>query len=77
MSTLWECNYFRVPSLSALSSSCGEERIGSIQAVFRAVLLGILKTQEIVWEECCKGQVYEVSAPSSLPIINHLLGLTD
>ncbi|GAA5905135.1 uncharacterized protein JCM6883_004977 [Sporobolomyces salmoneus] len=59
MSTLWNCNYFRIPSLPALSSSCGDERIGSVQAVFRAMLLGILKSQEIVWEECCKGQVYE------------------
>ncbi|GAA5990382.1 hypothetical protein JCM5350_003678 [Sporobolomyces pararoseus] len=59
MSTLWNCNYFRNPSLSALASSCNDERVGSIQSVFRAMLLGILKTQEIVWEECCKGQVYE------------------
>lgn len=60
MSTVWNCNYFRPSSLAALASTCDGERSASIQAVFRAMLLGVLKTQEIVWEECCKGQVYEV-----------------
>ncbi|GAA5966297.1 hypothetical protein JCM3765_005247 [Sporobolomyces pararoseus] len=76
MSTLWNCNYFRNPSLSTLASSCNDERIGSIQSVFRALLLGILKTQEIVWEECCKGQVYEhedVHLASSTLSFNSLL----
>ncbi|GAA5875576.1 hypothetical protein JCM16303_000672 [Sporobolomyces ruberrimus] len=59
MSTLWNCNYLRVPSLTTLASTCTEGRVDSVQGVFRAMLLGILKTQEIVWEECCKGQVYE------------------
>ncbi|GAA5931858.1 uncharacterized protein JCM15063_001587 [Sporobolomyces koalae] len=59
MSTLWNCNYFRIPSLTLLASTCSQRPVDSIQDVLRAMLLAILKTQEIVWEECCKGQVYE------------------
>ncbi|GAA6024987.1 hypothetical protein JCM11491_002812 [Sporobolomyces phaffii] len=59
MSTLWNCNYFRVPSLETLASTIPAGPVNSVQAVFRAMLLGILKSQEIVWEECCKGHVYE------------------
>ncbi|GAA6061606.1 hypothetical protein JCM10212_000914 [Sporobolomyces blumeae] len=61
MSTLWHCNYFRPESLEAVSAKCGTDAgdVDSLEGVLRAMLLGVLKTNEIVWEELCKGQVYE------------------
>ncbi|GAA5868681.1 hypothetical protein JCM1840_004355 [Sporobolomyces johnsonii] len=64
VSTLWTCNYFRPASLSAVSglsstSPCQPPFSQSLQGIFRAMLLGVLKSNEIIWEELCKGQVYE------------------
>ncbi|GAA5952179.1 hypothetical protein JCM21900_006932 [Sporobolomyces salmonicolor] len=64
VSTLWTCNYFRPAALSAVSglsstSPCQPPVSQSLQGVFRAMLLGVLKSNEIIWEELCKGQVYE------------------
>lgn len=67
-STLFTCQYFRPLALRAVSTSsaaskvtgsnrCGEELR---MIVLRAMLMGMIKSTEIVWEELCKGQVYEV-----------------
>ncbi|GAA6026738.1 hypothetical protein JCM8097_005825 [Rhodosporidiobolus ruineniae] len=67
-STLWTCNYLRPASLHALafapssssSSSPDPARPEELRrVVLRALLLGVLKCSEIVWEELCKGNVYE------------------
>ncbi|GAA6000952.1 uncharacterized protein JCM10292_006510 [Rhodotorula paludigena] len=67
-STLWTCNYLRADSLAAISGFASPpstsanplERLPEIQTVvLRALLLGVLKTSEIVWEEMSKNQVYE------------------
>ncbi|BGP22547.1 N-alpha-acetyltransferase, non-catalitic subunit [Rhodotorula toruloides] len=68
-STLWTCNLLRPWSLSELcdprtrsSGTSHEDRSRPIQLrtiVLRALLLGTLKTSEIVWEETGKAQLYE------------------
>ncbi|BGP37661.1 N-alpha-acetyltransferase, non-catalitic subunit [Rhodotorula kratochvilovae] len=65
-STLWTCNYLRPASLGALSglaqstsAAPANEQSKLRTIVLRALLLGVLKTSEIAWEELSKGQVYE------------------
>ncbi|BGP29785.1 N-alpha-acetyltransferase, non-catalitic subunit [Rhodotorula toruloides] len=69
-STLWTCNLLRPLSLtelcdprrSAPATSVDEDRLRPTElrtVVLRALLLGTLKTSEIVWEETGKAQLYE------------------
>jgi hypothetical protein len=64
-STLFTCQYFRPHSLSAVSARSTTSKRedlaeGLRNVVLRAMLMGIIKSTEITWEELCKGQVYEV-----------------
>ncbi|GAA5890819.1 hypothetical protein JCM8208_003063 [Rhodotorula glutinis] len=65
-STLWTCNYLRADSLAAVSgfapstsasATDGQSQLRTV--VLRALLLGVLKSTQIVWEELSKNQVYE------------------
>lgn len=65
VSTLFTCLYLRPTALAQVSSasttSTDPLRLpGFRNVVLRAMLLGVLKCAEIVWEELCKGLVYEV-----------------
>ncbi|CEQ39824.1 SPOSA6832_01365, partial [Sporobolomyces salmonicolor] len=69
VSTLWTCNYFRPAALSAVSglsstSPCQPPVSQSLQGVFRAMLLGVLKSNEIIWEELCKSQQSPQAPPT-------------
>lgn len=76
-STLWTCNYLRPSSLATVSSafpsssddSAEDTRTGWRTVVLRALLLGTLKSSEIMWEEMCKGQVYEVRPVSRFVLL--------
>ncbi|ORY75302.1 Mak10 subunit, NatC N-terminal acetyltransferase-domain-containing protein [Leucosporidium creatinivorum] len=62
-STLFTCHYLRPAALASLSfapDSLGDaQRLAGFRAVLRAMLLGVIKSTEIIWEELAKGQVYE------------------
>ncbi|BGO89299.1 RHTO0S07e00496g1_1 [Rhodotorula toruloides] len=69
-STLWTCNLLRPPSLAALCDPGRSAPGPSVEedylrptdlrtVVLRALLLGTLKTSEIMWEETGKAQLYE------------------
>lgn len=66
-STLWACNYLRADSLAAVSgfapstSASADDKQSQLRTVvLRALLLGVVKSSQIVWEELGKSQVYEV-----------------
>lgn len=68
VSTLYTCLYLRPAALAQVSSTSTDSvdplRLpGFRNVVLRAMLLGVLKCAEIVWEELCKGLVYEVRTP--------------
>ncbi|GAA5837751.1 hypothetical protein JCM9279_006851 [Rhodotorula babjevae] len=65
-STLWACNYLRADALAIISgfapstSAVAEDEQSQLRTVvLRALLLAVLKSSQIVWEELGKGQVYE------------------
>ncbi|BGP68084.1 N-alpha-acetyltransferase, non-catalitic subunit [Rhodotorula toruloides] len=68
-STLWTCNLLRPSSLAELcdprrraSGTSKEDPLRATElrtVVLRALLLGTLKTSEIMWEETGKAQLYE------------------
>lgn len=85
ISTLFKCQYLRPHNLSQLvnhaqqQQSVGsgdvteeeEEQEGFKSVVLRAMLLGIIKSTEIVWEELCSGNVYDVCSLSlSIPLLS-------
>lgn len=66
-STLWTCNYLRADSLAVISGFApstsateNDERSKLRTVVLRALFLAVLKSNQIVWEELSKNQVYEV-----------------
>ncbi|KAK4703252.1 N-alpha-acetyltransferase 35, NatC auxiliary subunit, partial [Phenoliferia sp. Uapishka_3] len=67
VSTLFTCRYLRPAALTELSlvpagadpTSDPARLPGLRRIVLRAMLLGVLKCTETVWEECCKSQVYD------------------
>ena len=73
-STLFRCQYLRPARLVELCSASkspttmnGQES-GWRRIVLRALLLGVIKTVEITWEELSKAQVYEVRKSSICPL---------
>ncbi|KAM0753949.1 hypothetical protein T439DRAFT_322835 [Meredithblackwellia eburnea MCA 4105] len=70
ISTLFTCQYIRPDALAALSSHSSptltegtkkdeDREPGLRNVVLRAMLLATIKCAEIVWDETCKGNVYE------------------
>ncbi|TNY20724.1 phosphatase and actin regulator [Rhodotorula diobovata] len=65
-STLWTCNCLRADSLAVISGFApstsateNDERSKLRTVVLRALFLAVLKSNQIVWEELSKNQVYE------------------
>lgn len=61
--TLFTCRYLRPEAMAAVAWAPSNAADGGAlrRVVLRAMLLGVLKSAEIIWQDLCEGLVYQVS----------------